>query len=167
MLIPQKAIANFLTSHPLGTLGTLNKKGDLELMAVYLLVNPDLSCHIVTKANTRKCKNILSRPTGTILCYAEDELTSVELSGKLELVLDTIEIVKVLERFQGMAEKRRVGYWVPPIAQLKAGSYAIITLTPAKVLYRRYADVKRGGKKMTEVVLRKKNKQLERLKGNE
>lgn len=156
MPLRQKAIVDFLRSHPVGTLGTQSKTGELELSAVYFMINPDLSCYIVTKANTRKCKNILTKPVGTLLCYAEDELVSVEVSGNLEVVLDTIEVVKVLERFQTMVEERGAEYWVPPIAQLRAGSYAIVTLKPSRVLYRHYADSKRGQEKMTEVVLSKK-----------
>ncbi len=163
MAIPHKTIQHFLASHPLGTIATLSKKGDPELATVYFLVNDDLSCYIVTKAETRKYKNIVRKSFGALMCHAEDELISVEISGTYEPIFDTIEVVVAIERFQALAEKRSVGYWIPPIAQLNAGAYVVVKLKPTQVQYRRYVAAKGGSKKMTEIVLRRKQKQLVRL----
>jgi len=167
MKAPQKAIVDFLTSHPIGALSTQNKNGKPELTTVYFLVDPDLRCHVVTRVNTRKYKNSLHNQHGALLSYSETELTSVEVSGRLEVVHDTIEVVKVFERFESVVAPRRADYWIPPVSQLKAGLYVIITLIPSKILYRRYGSPERGKKKMTEVVLRRKKKVLELQKVNQ
>lgn len=124
---------NHLQEHPLGTLATINKMGLPELATVYLFVENDFTCYFVTKTSTRKFQNLLMHADASILSYDENELTSVELAGKVEVITDASTIIPIIEKFQHVVSDRKAGYWIPPISQLDAGQYAVCKLVPTAV----------------------------------
>ncbi|MCA9325341.1 hypothetical protein KDA23_04735, partial [Candidatus Saccharibacteria bacterium] len=105
---------------------------------------------IVTKSDTRKCKNVLERASGALLSFCESTLTSAEVSGELQVLYDPLEVTQAIERFEEMAEARKPGCWVPPIAQVKAGQYVVLKLLPRVILYRSYATTKNAKTKPRE-----------------
>lgn len=130
---------NFLQEHPLGTLATTNEKGTPELAAVYFFTEKNFTCYFVTKAHTRKLKNIEIHPDASLLSYDEELLYSVEVSGEATIVRDPLEIAQAIERFQEIASARHAQYWIPPISQLQAGQYIVCKLLPSEVHIYSYA----------------------------
>ncbi len=125
---------NFLEDNPLGTLATIRPDGRADLAVIYFYVKKDFSCCFVTKVLTRKYKNILTAPHATLLVHNEKELTSVEITGSVEVMRDTIAIAQAIEEFNRVVASRRVEeYWAPPISQMSAGQYAVCKLVPDTV----------------------------------
>lgn len=136
--VSKKETLNFLRQEPLGTIATTDKRGVVKLSAVYFFVNNDFSFHFVTKTNTKKYKHLISGSKITLLACSEARLMSVEITGRPRVVHDSLEIVKVIEKFHTLAENQPVKYWMPPIAQISAGNYIVIETTPKRVLSRRF-----------------------------
>jgi hypothetical protein len=107
---------------------------------VYFTIDKDFSCYFVTKEATRKFQNIHERTVASLLCGREDDLTTVELTGNAEVVMDTAQIVSIVERFQDVAMSRKSGYWVPPVSQLNAGYYVVCKFVPHTVQMNTYAS---------------------------
>jgi len=138
-LLTKDSTYTFLSHFPLGTIATVNEMGAPEAVAVYFYTERDFTLYFVTKAETRKLQNILRRPTATILSYDEASLTSVELTGNVEIIRDAVEFAQVIEKFHSIASSRRVQYWLPPIAQIDAGNYVACKLLPTSIYYRSFS----------------------------
>jgi len=131
---------NFLQEHPLGTLATINKTGTPELAAIYFFTENDFSCFFVTKVETRKFKNSLEQPMATLLSFDEDTIASIEIQGQVEIITDTADITRIIQKFQELALLRKRGYWIPPVSQLDAGQYVVCKLVPQHILFNTYVS---------------------------
>jgi hypothetical protein len=131
---------NFLQEHPLGVLTTLSGAMLPESSAVYFAAKPDLSCLFTTKTRTRKFANIENGSPAVLFSFSEDHLASAELRGRVEVVLDTMEIAHAIEAMNGVVSSRKAGYWVPPIAQIEAGEYVVCRLIPEAVRFSRFVQ---------------------------
>lgn len=130
---------NFLQGNPLGALATLNREGLPDVSAIYFFTEKDFTCYFVTKSDTRKYQNCLKNPNVTLLSFSEKDLISVEINGTVETVVDTLEVARSVERFQDRVSTRKAGYWIPPISQLKAGSYVVCKLIPTVIRFNNFA----------------------------
>lgn len=109
--------------------------------AIYFVAETDFKIYFVTKARTRKLQNVLQHSKASLLTFDEDELISTEIMGKVEVVEDTLECAKAMEKFQSLVENRRKGF-VPPIAQIEAGKYVACKISPNEVCFRKFAKSK-------------------------
>lgn len=150
----ESKIFSFLREFPLGTLATINVSGVPEVVVVYLLVEQDLSIFFVTKALTRKFKNIVRNPAVAILVYDERTLTSVEITGKVHVVEDTIEFARVIDKFHNVVSKRKGSTWLPPIAQIGAGDYVACMLRPRHITHRVFTNDTAHPKKPLKITLK-------------
>ena len=126
---------HFVQEHQVGVLATVSNDAVPELSTIYFFTQNDFITHFVTKTQTRKYHNFLAKRVATLLVYDEEELASAELSGEVETVTDIPKAVEVIEAFQELVLARGSGYWVPPIAQLEMGHYAVCKLVPRSVRF--------------------------------
>jgi uncharacterized pyridoxamine 5'-phosphate oxidase family protein len=131
---------HFLKDHPIGVLATLGAENVPELSTIYFFIQSDFLCYFVTKTETRKYHNFLAKQKATLLAYDEEKLATVEMSGEVETVTDIVKATEIIESFQDLVLSRKVGYWVPPIAQLERGNYAVCRLVPATVRFHQFAS---------------------------
>lgn len=141
----KKTTFEFVSTHPLATLATIGADASPQLSAVYAIIGPGLTSTFVTKTATRKYENLQRDPRATLLFTNEEALTSVEMVGAVTVLNDTLDVAKGIERFQDMATARKNFYWVPPIAQIKAGNYVVCRFTPSTVHYCTFARSVRDG----------------------
>lgn len=130
---------DFLKEHPLGTLATLSKDRVPELSVVYFFLDTDFNCFFITKTSTRKFENINNNPTGTLMVADEDSLTSVELYGTIEIVMEPTEIARIITEFQNIASVRKFDYWVPPLSQVEGNQFAVCKLKPSVMHFKNFA----------------------------
>lgn len=119
-------IVNYIEQHPLATLSTVNDDGTPHGAVVYICALSDQTVCFITKNLTQKYINITERPTVSLTIGDDKDSSTLQLAGQASVVnnaelIDTIikEITRVHAR---MAE------WLPPIAKLRAGNYAVITV---------------------------------------
>lgn len=141
----------FLESHPVGTLSTISILDIPEVSTIYFFTDSDFTLYFLTKILTRKMRNLSIRPVGTIVSFDESELTSVEITGKVDVVHDTITRARIIDTFHRVITERKMHYWIPPIAQLEAGAYALCKLTPTMVHYRKFTLEKEPSSPPTQI----------------
>ena len=130
----QKIIANsFFHSHPLALLATIHKVQKPETAAVYFHIEPDCTCYFFTKEATRKYANLTENPNVTLSVYDEAALTFGEIAGEASVVTDAETLAQILPKLHTVVASRKNDYWVPPIAQLAAGSFTLFRVVPLEV----------------------------------
>jgi hypothetical protein len=130
---------NFLQEHPVGVLTTLNAAMIPESSAIYFAADARFSCLFTTKTQTRKFSNIQNGSPAVILSFSEGKLASAEVQGTIEVIVDAMEIAHAIEQFNTIVASRKMGYWVPPIAQIEAGEYVVCRLVPKTVRFNQFA----------------------------
>lgn len=132
-------VKTFLERNPLGTLATLAPDGRVALATLFFLKGEGLMSFFVTKTTTRKYENILKNPQGTVLVSNVEELTTLELSGRIEVVTDSATIIDTITRFQALAQKSKAGYWVPPASQVIGDQFVVCKHIPDHVDFKQFS----------------------------
>lgn len=135
----KKDVLAFLENTPLGTLITMGSAGVPEPSAVYFSVEKDFTLYFVTKAKTRKFRNLERRPGVTLYAFSEESFTTVSVRGRAHIVDDTLVFAQIIEQFQIIAGAKKSKQWLPPVAQIEAGHYVAVALKPSMIRFRRYA----------------------------
>lgn len=132
----QRAIvSSFFHSHPLAYLATLSEMHTPETASVYVYMEPDFTCYFFTKEKTRKYLNILRNPKVALSVGDEQSLSFGEITGNASVVVDSEILLKIMPKLQTVIASRKNTYWVPPIAQLQAGGFALFEVTPEQVRF--------------------------------
>lgn len=129
--INHTVVRDFFSKHSLGTLATVNNENQPECAAVYVKFDENLNGYFVSKVHTRKFQNISKNPNVTIFFLDEERVKCGEFSGTAEVIEGTAEAAHALSEIQSVLSQQRNEYWIPPIAQLDAGSYVLFKLTPS------------------------------------
>ncbi len=135
----QLRIKAFLKKNTLGTLATVGENGSLQLSTLFFIIEDAYVVYFVTKTSTRKYINIARNPNTTILIANAEELTSVEMSGRTEIVTDSKQVLDVITKFQILAQDSRAGYWVPPVSQVTGSQFAVCKFTPDRIEYTQFS----------------------------
>jgi hypothetical protein len=138
----------FLQDHPIGVLATIGANNIPELSTIYFFIQSDFLCYFVTKTETRKYHNFLAKQTASLLAYDEEKLATAEMVGEVETVTDLVKAAQIIESFQELVLSRKVGYWVPPIAQIERGDYAVCRLVPSNIRFHQFAGPESDDKPM-------------------
>lgn len=126
-------VRSFFHNHPLAFLVTLDRANVPETSVVYFLIEPDFTCYFFTKEETRKYQNIVENSRVTLSVSDEDLLMFGEVTGEATTVTDSTVLLDIMPKLQTIISSRQSKYWVPPIAQLKAGRFALFRVVPEKV----------------------------------
>ncbi len=154
MKAEKKAIVSFLRRHPLGTFATVEGTGVAELSSVYVHVDEDLMLYFITKTKTRKIKNILLNNNASFFVSDEESFTTVELTGKVAIIHDTLEFAKIYDSFHSLFESRPGPQWLPPIVQISAGKCVACIFTPTVIRHRVFDTTSQNENKLKEVIVR-------------
>jgi uncharacterized pyridoxamine 5'-phosphate oxidase family protein len=117
------------------TVATVSADGTPSIAPIFFILDDDFSLYFVTKTDTQKFKNISACPD-VAFCITEDkEMRTLQGRGTAHTLLDNAEVGSALARLIGAGE--RFGPWLPPIAKIEAGQYAMVKITPS---WLRFAD---------------------------
>lgn len=119
-------IMNYIEQHPLAALSTVNDDGTPHGAMVYVCGLSNQTVCFITKNLTKKYVNITERPDVSLTIGDDADSSTLQLTGKASVVnnpelMDTI-LRKITHIHARMAE------WLPPLAKLRAGNYAIIAV---------------------------------------
>lgn len=115
-------IGDFLDSHPVGVLATVDENGDPNASTIYFGADNDLSITFTTKRDTRKHQNIERHNKVMIVVYDAETQSAVQLSGKAVEEKDA-EAAQSIYHGTLQAAKQTGDDTVPPIAKISAGPY--------------------------------------------
>jgi len=116
-------IIQYIEHNPMAVLSTINDDGTPHSAVVYICVVGEAVCFI-TKNQTRKYQNILERPYVSITIGNDKESSTLQLSGKAYVLQDAKLLDMAMKKMS--AVHAVMAEWLPPIAKLRAGSYAVV-----------------------------------------
>lgn len=138
-LSPQERskITDFLDSHPIGVLATVDEVGNPHASTIYFGIDTDLNVTFTTKRDTIKHQNIVHHNTVMLAIYDSESQSAVQLNGKAEEVEDP-ETAQKIYHVTLRAAKQTGEDTVPPIAKIPAGPYVAYTITPDNIWMSEY-----------------------------
>lgn len=129
----------FIQSHDLGVLSTIDRTGNLHGAAVYYIVR-DQKLFILTKADTTKAHNVFAHRQIAFTVFDEARLQMVQLQGSAEVEPD--QNIKA-DVFARMMQPRQYGdeTRLPPVSSVQGGAFIVICITPTSA---KFTDFKQG-----------------------
>ncbi len=131
-------LADFLDSHPIGVLATVDPSGEPHASTIYFSVDSkDLSITFTTKRDTRKHESISHHNSVMLAVYDAESQTAAQVSGK---ALEATDLENVQKAYHGTlrAAKQTGEDNVPPIAKIAAGPYVAYVVKPDSVWMSEY-----------------------------
>lgn len=162
-------ILDFVEKYPLASLATAHD-GIPYSSWVYLFGKPDFTFYFGTRSSTRKFEDLIHNDRASISLGNPVTLEILQLQAVATLVTDARLVRESLEEVRAIftAQKKKwmssadyatrglyhedVSRWIPPISQMREGSYAFVKLTPTWARLRKYDADMRAGKEFTEYV---------------
>lgn len=133
----RKKLFEFLASHPIGVLATINADGSPHASTIYINVDEDLRITFTTKHETQKYQNISQDNRVMLAVYDAQKQTAVQVGGEALEVTDP-ETQQQIYHGTLHAAKQTGTDIVPPIAKIAAGSYVGFVLKIDSVLFSDY-----------------------------
>ncbi|MDB5182633.1 MAG: Rv1155 class probable F420-dependent [Candidatus Saccharibacteria bacterium] len=115
-------IFDFLDSHPVGVLATVDETGAPDASTIFFSCTKDLRITFTTKRDTRKHENISRHSKVILVAYDAESQTAVQVRGRAHE--ETDEAVAQAIYHGTLRAARQTGEDnVPPIAKIAAGPY--------------------------------------------
>jgi general stress protein 26 len=131
-------ITDFLDSHPVAVIATVDENGDPNASPIYFAVSSDLTIAFTTKRDTNKHNNITRHSQVMLAVYDAESQTSVQLSGQA-IEETNPENAQTIYHGTLQAAKQTSEDNVPPIAKIAAGSYVAYTVSPDNIWMSEYS----------------------------
>ena len=150
------SVNNFLQAHHTGTLATADAAANPHAAVIYFTYNKDYTFSFVTKTETQKYKNIEENKSVAFTVYDEKEQTSVQVTGRVEVISDNDESYGVMNtsfRYSAELSHREL----PPLEKLLAGDYVALQLIPQVVKIAIFARPESGEDELFETILLSKD----------
>lgn len=135
--IERRKIMDFLDSHPVAVLATIDNTGNPSASPIYFAVSSDLVITFTTKIDTNKHKNITRHSQVMLAVYDAESQTAVQISGPAVEEKDPETAQKI---YHGtlQATKQTGEDNVPPIAKIAAGPYIAYSINPDNIWMSEY-----------------------------
>lgn len=133
-LSPQERskIVDFLDSHPVGVIATVNSDGNPHASTIYFSVDNDLNVSFTTKRDTNKHKNISQHDTVMLAAYDSESQSTVQLTGRATEVHEPEQAQQIYRGTLRAADHTGEDN-VPPIAKIPAGPYVAYIIRPSDI----------------------------------
>lgn len=145
-----KRIAAYVSENPMATLGTVNDNDTPHGAIVYLCMASDRSVCFITKSHTQKYINLTERPAVAVTIGNDKDSSTLQITGQARIIeapelMDEV-LVKITQIHARLAD------WLPPIAKLRAGNYAIIGIKITTARLGEFKDMNIGSREIfTEI----------------
>lgn len=118
-------IRAYIDKNPIATFSTLDKDGTPHGAAVYVCADENHSIvYFLTKQDTIKLKNLRANPKVGLTIVNPSENSTLQAGG-LAFEVDEARIIdNVMDKIS--REHDYANDWLPPIAKIRAGAYAVI-----------------------------------------
>jgi general stress protein 26 len=128
---------NFLKSHPVGVLATVDADGNPHASTIYFAVDDNLTITFTTHRDTRKAQNIEHHGKVMLATYDAAEQSAVQVFGKATKTTDPTAVQQAF--LNTMRAAKHTGEdTVPPVAKILAGPYVAYTIEPENIWLSEY-----------------------------
>ena len=138
---PFQKVHSFLRKHPMGVLSTIAEDGTPWGSAIYYVADEDFKFYFVTRAETYKYKNLDKTPLAALTITDVASQTTVQLTGTITRLPAKEYMDIVFGKLANIRPKDDFA-WAPPLEKLHDGNYMPLVLTPTKLQFANYKDVK-------------------------
>lgn len=128
----RKHITEFLNSHKVGVLATVDSAGKPHAATIYLTYDLQLNFYFVTKKETQKNRNLKDTGRAAIAVYDADSQTTVQAEGTISEVVDTQLAEGIITEIWSVALQTSQSH-IPPTSKLAAGGYIVYRLTASSL----------------------------------
>jgi len=126
-------VMDYIEHNPMAALGTVNKDGTPHGAIVYICALRNQTVCFVTKNLTQKYTNLMERPAVSLTIGNDRDSSTLQISGEAYVIQDPSVMETVMRKIH--AVHARMADWLPPLAKLRAGNYAIfgVKITKARL----------------------------------
>jgi general stress protein 26 len=117
-------IMNYIEQNPMAALGTVNDDGTPHGAIVYICAISNQTVCFITKNLTQKYINLTERPMVSLTIGNDKDSSALQITGRAAVINDPRLMDTILQKITRV--HARMVEWLPPLAKLRAGNYAII-----------------------------------------
>lgn len=144
-------IYEFLKTHPIGVLASVDPNNDPHAAVIYYSVDDDFNLFFTTKRDTKKHDNLKHKDHVMLVAYEASSQTTVQVTGTAEDITDTPEAFEVFKGTVKAALKTSES-GVPPISKLYAGNYVAWRINPVQIRMAVFVRPDPGGYDVYETI---------------
>jgi len=134
-----KDCKDYLHSHHIGILSSVNRTGNVTGAVVYYFVNSDDNIYILTKADTHKAHNIFAHHQVALTVYSAKRRQTLQIQGIAEVESDK-DIKDFVFYELTRPRKYEDGQDLPPVTKINDGGFMVIRITPTLATFHDYGE---------------------------
>lgn len=143
-------LMHYIDRNPMAVLGTINDDGTPHGAVVYVCGLSNGTICLVTKNQTRKYANLIARPTVSLTIGNDKENSTLQASGQASVISDAVLIDAAMKKMIDV--HAMTPEWLPPLAKLRAGNYAVIKIEVTHARLGEFKDQQIGSERIyTEI----------------
>lgn len=144
-------ILNFLKSHPIGVLATVDPNGNPHATVIYFSTDDEFNVTFTTKSQTKKHDNLSHNNHAMLVAYETFSQTTVQITGTAELITNKAKADHISEEtFRTSIDTSQAGD--SPISKLYAGHEIAYKLKPVQIRMAVFMRPDPGGYDMYETI---------------
>ncbi len=139
----ERAAHEFLKTHKVGVLATVDPDGDPHAAAIYYTIGSDLTISFLTKVHTKKADNLEHNNHAMLVVYEAETQTTVQVTGEVSKVSDSSELNDIFTQiiYASLDASQTA---VPPISKLDLGEYVAYHIKPIQIRMASFSHAKSG-----------------------
>lgn len=127
-----KRIYDFLSTHSIGVLSTVDPDGEPHSSVVYYAVSDNFEITFTTKKKTKKSSNLSNNNHAMFIVYDAESQITVQITAIAQDLTGSPELPEIF-RATIEASMNTSDAGIPPISKLAAGDYTAFRLQPAQI----------------------------------
>lgn len=131
---------DFLHSHELGVLSTLDRDGTLSSSAVHYVIDDQAVIRIVTKTDARKARNVLARPQAALTVYDTEAMQTVQVQASASFEVQPSHKKEGSFR-AALTAAYGNSFHLPPMSLLRDSGLTVIKLLPTSARLLSFKDL--------------------------
>ena len=135
---------DFLVTHPVGVISTVDPSGEPHGAVIYYTVDPEFKVYFLTRNKTKKYDNLVHYNHAMLTVCEPKTQTTVQIVGTSEVIKNGYEINSIAGAVLGASVQTSEGGLLP-ITKLEAGEYVAFRLTPVQLRMAVYSRPDSGG----------------------
>lgn len=135
------AATEFLRSHDVAVLSTINQDEEIDAATIYYLIDRDNRIYFITKSSTAKAHNLYMHTYVALTIFDEAKMSTAQIKGICDFE-DSPEIKNYV--YSQITRPRQHGgvQMSVPVTKIKEGSYEVFCITMTECKFRDYRDKK-------------------------
>jgi len=129
----EQRILNFLTTHPIGVLSSVDPNGEPHGVVIYYQIDRNFHIYFVTRTGTKKYDNLKHSDHVMLTVFeAETQATAQIIGHASEIIDESVNTIAIAGAILSASLKSARGQ-PPPITKLEEGEYAVFQLIPKQM----------------------------------